>query len=109
MGILADENTIDRQLLSELQEAFSYEVDPSVNDLTRLYQEVGVILSEAVVRRFEDVKQFHQSIIENRKSYLNGEVIAAEQRIRVREEQMISITNRLAKVMAILQSHGALD
>src|SRR6266704_5190688 len=109
MGILAEENTIDRQLLSELQGSFSYEVDPSVNDLTRLYQEVGVILSEAVVRRFEDVKQFHESIIENRKSYLSSEVIAAERRIRFREEQMTRINNRLATIMGILQSHGALD
>ena len=109
MGTLADENTIDRQLLSELQGAYSYEVDPSVNDLTRLYQEAGVILSEAVVRRFEDVKQFHESIIENRKSYLSSEVIAAERRIRSREEQMTTKNNRLATIMAILQSHGALD
>src|SRR5258708_40169747 len=77
MGTLADENTIDRQLLSELQGAFSYEVDPSVNDLTRLYQEAGIILSEAVVRRFEDVKQFHVSIIENRRLYLNIEIMVS--------------------------------
>jgi uncharacterized protein YydD (DUF2326 family) len=109
MGTLADENTIDRQLLSELQEVFSYEVDPSVNDLTRLYQEAGVILSEAVVRRFEDVKQFHESVIENRKSYLNDEVMAAERRIKVREERMTTINKRRATVMGILQSHGALD
>lgn len=109
MGTLADENTIDRQLLAELQEAFSYEVDPSVNDLARLYQEAGVILSEAVVRRFEDVKQFHVSIIENRRLYLNSEVLAAERRIKSREERMTTINNRLATIMGILQSHGALD
>ena len=109
MGALADENTIDRQLLSELQETFSYEVDPSINDLTRLYEEAKVILSEAVVRRFDDVKQFHESIVENRRSYLNKEVIAAEWRIRSREEQMTSKNNRLATIMGILQSHGALD
>jgi uncharacterized protein YydD (DUF2326 family) len=109
MGTLADENTIDHQLLSELQEAFSYEVDPSVNDLSRLYQEAGVILSESVVRRFEDVKQFHESIIENRRSYLNSEVMAAERRIKAREESMTTLNNRRATIMGILQSHGALD
>jgi uncharacterized protein YydD (DUF2326 family) len=109
MGALADENTIDRQLLSELQASFSYEADPSVNDLARLYQEAGVVLSETVVRRFEDVKQFHESIIENRKSYLHSEVVTAEQRIKAREERMATINKRLATIMAILQSHGALD
>ncbi|HVB25783.1 MAG TPA: ABC-three component system protein [Ktedonobacteraceae bacterium] len=109
MGTLADENTIDRRLLSELQEAFVDEVDPSINDLSRLYKEAGVILSEAVVRRFEDVRQFHTSIIENRKSYLDSEVTEATRRIYTREERMAAMNKRLVTIMAILQSHGALD
>ncbi len=109
LGTLADENTIDRLLLSELQEALKHEVDPSVSDLERLYKEAGVILSEAIVRRFEDVRQFHESIIENRKLYLGSEVTAATHRVKAREEQMTRINNRLAEVMAILQSHGALE
>ena len=109
LGTLADENTIDRLLLSELQEALKHEVDPPVNDLERLYEEAGVILSEAVVRRFEDVRQFHESIIENRRSYLGSEVTDATHRIETREKQMTKINHRLAEVMAILQSHGALD
>ncbi|HEX3643085.1 MAG TPA: ABC-three component system protein, partial [Ktedonobacteraceae bacterium] len=109
LGILADENTIDRQLLSELQQALNHEVDSSANDLERLYEEAGVVLPEAVVHRFEDVRLFHESIIENRRSYLGNEVETAKRRIEAREEQMTSINDRLAKVMTILQSHGALD
>lgn len=109
LGTLADENTIDRLALSELQEAPNHEVDPSIHNLERLYKEVGVILPETVVRRFEDVRQFHKSITENRKLYLAGEVTATIQRIKVREERMTKINDRLAKIMTILQSHGALD
>ena len=109
LGTLADENTIDRLALSELQEALNHEVDPPIHDLERLYKEAGVILPEAVIRRFEDVRQFHESIIENRRSYLGGEVTATIQRMKVREERMPKINDRLAKIMAILQSHGALD
>ena len=109
LGTLADENTVDRLLLSERQEALKHEVDPSVNDLERLYEEAGVVLPEAVVRRFEDVKRFHESIIENRRSYLGSEVTAATHRIEARGEQMTRINDRLAEVMAILQSHGALE
>jgi uncharacterized protein YydD (DUF2326 family) len=109
LGTLADENTIDRLLLSELQEALNQEADPSTNDLERLYEEAGIILSNSVVRRFEEVKLFHESVIANRRSYLGSEVIAARQRIKVREEQMPGINNRRAKIMAILQSHRALD
>jgi uncharacterized protein YydD (DUF2326 family) len=109
LGTLADENTIDRQLLDELQQALNCEIDSSVHDLERLYEEAGVVLPEAIVRRFEDVKLFHESIIENRRSYLGNELEQAKRRIKTREEQTARINDRLAQVMAILQSHGALD
>ena len=109
LGVLADENTIDRQLLDELQQSLNHEVDSSVNNLERLYEEAGVVLPEAVMRRFEDVRLFHESIIENRRSYLGNELEQAKRRIRTREEQTARINERLAQIMAILQSHGALD
>jgi uncharacterized protein YydD (DUF2326 family) len=109
LGTLADENTIDRLALSELQDTLNREVDPPIYDLERLYKEAGVILPETVVRRYEEVRQFHESIIENRRSYLGSEVAATIQRIKLREERMPKINERLAKIMALLRSHGALD
>lgn len=109
LGILADENTTDQLLLSELQEALNQEAEPASTDLERLYGEAGVILSHTTLRRFEEVKLFHESIIANRKSYLGNEVVAAIQRIRVRDQRMPGINSRLARIMAVLQSHGALD
>lgn len=109
LGTLADENTIDRQLLSDLQQALDHEVNPSFSDLERLYEEAGVVLSGAVVRRFEDVRAFHQSITENRRSYLGSEVEGARRRIANREEQMRQLDGRRTAIMSILRSHGALD
>lgn len=109
LAILVDENTIDRLLLSELQEALKQETTPSTNDLERLYEEAGIVLSESVVRRFEEVKLFHESVIANRRSYLGSEITATSQRIQAREEQMPELNNRRARIMAILQSHKALD
>lgn len=109
LGSLADENTADQLLLSELQAALNQEAEPTYTDLERLYQEAGIILSHAVIRRFEEVKLFHESIINNRKSYLGNEVNASEERIRIRNNRMQEISGRIANIMAILQSHGALD
>ncbi|MGH2510037.1 MAG: ABC-three component system protein, partial [Ktedonobacteraceae bacterium] len=80
-----------------------------MTDLERLYEEVGVIFPNSALRRFEEVKLFHKSIIANRRSYLGKEVAAARQRIRVRDQHMPEISARLARIMTILQSHGALD
>lgn len=109
LGALADENTTDRLLLSELQEALSQEAEPTLTDLERLYEEAGVVLPNTTLRRFEEVKLFHESIITNRRTYLGNEVTAARQRIKVRDQHMPETSQRLARIMAILQSHGALD
>src|SRR2546430_8575109 len=100
LGTLMDENTIDRLLLSELQKALNHEADPTIADLERLYEEAGVILSNSIVRRFEDVRRFHESIIANRRSYLGSEVTGARQRIMAREDRMPKISDRRAKIMA---------
>lgn len=109
LGILADENTIDHLMLSDLQESLNQEAEPTFTDLERLYEEAGIILSNTTLRRFDEVKLFHESIIANRRLYLSNEVNATRQRIRIRDQRMPEINARLAKVMTILQSHGALD
>jgi len=106
---LADDNTLDRELILELQRSLVSENPPSIDDLDGLYREVGVIMPEAVKKRYDDVKAFHQAVISNRKSYLQGELQAAEGRIEKRELRKKELETRKAQIMAILKSHGALD
>lgn len=109
MNEFANQNTIDRELVIELERSIGGEIPPSPNDLENLYQEVGVILPEQVLRRFDEVRSFHESVIENRRSYLSGELEAAKRRIREREQNMQKLGNRHTQVMTILNSHGALE
>lgn len=109
LGALADDNTIDRQLIAELEQSLEIERSPSFEELEALYREAGVILPETVVRRFEDVRAFHESVVNNRKSYLEGEIQAARRRVSQREGQMQKLDVRRAQIMGVLNSHGALD
>ena len=109
MGALANENTIDRELLSELQQALEREADPTQSDLERLYEEVGIALPGTAIRRLAEVRAFHRSVTENRRSYLSGEIEAAEGRIVVREDTMRKLDARRADIMGLLRSRGALD
>ena len=108
-GRLADENTIDRRLLSELRKSTQTESAPSFADLGAVYKAAGVDLPGIVLKRFADVIAFHQSIVENRKFYLAGEIDAAEMRLRRRNARSEVIDRRRSEVMAILKAHGALD
>lgn len=109
LGTLANENMIDRHLISNLEEALRSEEVPSSDDLSRLYEEVGIVLPGKAIKRFEEVKAFHESVVENRKTYLSGELEAAKQRIAHREDIMRKSDARRAEVMSILKAHGALD
>ena len=109
LGQFSNDNIIDRELIAELEQSLSEEKPPSFVDLERLYEEAGAKLSGTVIRYFEDISIFHESVIKNRKSYLSIEVDEAKQRISNREQSMRSLSERQSRIMAILKSHGALE
>jgi uncharacterized protein YydD (DUF2326 family) len=106
---LSDTNTLDVELVGELERAVSEERPPEIADLNRAYLEAGVSLPGIALRRFEEVKRFHESVISNRKSYLSGEIEAARGRIAARESESRLLDAERRHVMNILKSHGALD
>lgn len=106
---LSDENTLDRELVLDLKASITEEAPPVSTDLERLYKEVGIVLPSSAVRRFADVLEFHDTVVRNRRNYLQSEIDDAERRIRDRERQMATLTGRRAHILGILKSHGALD
>lgn len=106
---LLDEDTWDRELVNGLEQALGSEVPPDPADLQRLYDEASVELSANVLRRFEDVRVFHESVLRNRQSYLQGELNAARARLRERDGRRKESDARRSEVMGILASTGALD
>jgi uncharacterized protein YydD (DUF2326 family) len=95
--------------IRDLEAALQAEAPPQLTDLDAVYREAGVVLPDVALRRYEEVRSFHESVIRNRQDYLNGELVAARQRIELREQQKIKLDQRRAEIMGILQSHGALE
>ncbi|MGB7134448.1 MAG: ABC-three component system protein, partial [Acidobacteriaceae bacterium] len=106
---LSDENTIDRALMAQVGFALSDEKEPSIGDLEKMYAEAGVILQGGAVRRFDEVRKFHESVLSNRKQYLQGELAAAESRVARREREKGRLDERRREILQVLKSHGALD
>jgi len=109
LATLADENALDRRYIGDLERAMGEEIPPSPPDLQKLYREAGVVLPDFVQRRFDDVKTFHESVIENRGSYLKTEEVAAKERISQRGTKQRQLDTRRAEIMLILNASGALD
>lgn len=106
---LNDENTIDRELILQLQNALASEQAPAIANLDRLYKEAGVVLPGSVGRRFDEVAVFHEAVVQNRRSHLTSELQSAEDRIARRGLERARLDERRRQLMGILQSGGALD
>jgi uncharacterized protein YydD (DUF2326 family) len=106
---IANANAIDRGIVADVEEALTSEAAPSVEEVETLYREAGIVLPNSVVKRYTDVKEFHESVIRNRKDYLAGELEAAQSRIDTRALESVRLDGRRQEIMEILQSHGALE
>ena len=109
MADISDENTLDRTYLGDLEAAMQTEAPPAPDDLARVYEEAGIVLPDLVRRRYEDVLVFHDSVLRNRRSYLQGEYTAASERVKKRETRRETLDNRRSELMGMLKSHGALE
>lgn len=109
LGELADQNGLDRRYVEEIEAAMQVETPPAPSDLARLYEEAGVVLPDLVQRRYQDVLTFHESVVRNRRSYLQSEHAAASARIQTREAERNALDRRRSELMSMLKSHGALD
>jgi uncharacterized protein YydD (DUF2326 family) len=106
---LSDQNTLDEEIAEVIRHSFSEEQTPNRQDIQRLYENAGIVLPEAIQRRFESVERFHESIIANRRSYLESEISAAEARLTQRRAAMERLDQRRGEIMRLLKSRGALD
>ena len=106
---LANANTLDFAAIRDLEDALVSEIPPDLEDLNAVYEEVGVVLSGLVMRRYEDVRSFHESVVRNRKDYLSSELEGAKLRVKIRDGKKAQLDQRRAEIMGILKSHGALD
>lgn len=78
---MSNNDFVDRKIISNLQETFDAEISLNIESIHRLYGEVKLLLPEVVKRRFEEVRSFHESIVQNRRRYLRSEIKEAQERI----------------------------
>jgi uncharacterized protein YydD (DUF2326 family) len=109
IGDLSNANVIDAGSIRDLETAMLSEDPPPIDELKSIYAEAGVSLPELAIKRYAEVRSFHESVIRNRRDYLTGELEAANQRVAGREKEKQRLDDRRGEVMNLLKSYGALD
>ncbi|MET8354831.1 ABC-three component system protein [Micromonospora sp. NPDC005206] len=106
---LRSRDLVDRRNLQDLNSALEEATDPDVSYLEPIYAELGVMLTDQVRKRFDEVEAFHQSIVRNRRRYLDEEASAIRQRLVDSETERGRLGEQLASILRTLQEGGALE
>ncbi|MCX6880792.1 MAG: DUF2326 domain-containing protein [Verrucomicrobia bacterium] len=106
---LSNGNVIDTAAIRDLEQATSSEAPPPLDELERIYAEAGVTLPGLAVKRYDEVRSFHESVVRNRRDYLAEELETAKLRVEQREQEKQGLVSRRAEIMNVLKTHGALD
>ena len=106
---LSDDNALDEQLIKEHTKSLEEESPTEVSNLEQLYEEVGVVFPDEVKKRLVDAREFHESIISNRRSYLQGEIDQALSRIAIRDGNIERADARRQELFSLLKEGGALE
>lgn len=100
---------INKLQISDIEKSLDSEQIQSNLSLQELYNEVNIVLPEKVLKRFNDVDNFHKSVISNRKNYLLTEIEELNHSINKLNADINFWSNRREQIMQTLQNKGALD
>jgi uncharacterized protein YydD (DUF2326 family) len=84
-----------QETLQHLEMALEVEIPPERADLQQMYKAVGIELPTVALRRFEEVNRFYSSVISNRRTHLEQEIVDTRSMIADGERKMQTLASEL--------------
>jgi uncharacterized protein YydD (DUF2326 family) len=106
---LTNANVVDQGMLELYRQSLAAEKPADDRLVAEVFAEAGVVLSGQVVKRLDEVHEFHRQVVGNRRAFLEGEIGRLRAGIAQRERDVARLTEQRASLLEILRSHGALD
>ncbi|WP_166877704.1 ABC-three component system protein [Salinibacterium sp. ZJ450] len=103
------QDAADRRNLQDLESAILAEAEPGMDYVGRVYSELGVSIPNGVVRTYEEVRRFHDSVMVNRRTYLQEEIDSTRERLDERQAQRERFGHDHARLLRMLNEGGALE
>lgn len=103
------QDSADRRNLQDLDAAIMNEREPDVSYLERAYHQLGVALPDVVLRRYDEVRAFHDSVLSNRRAYLDEEISSTRSRLQERQHERDNLGEEQAGLLRTLHEGGALS
>lgn len=110
LAVMAQDDAADVRLLDNLQsDLVDASPAPSEDAMVRMYEELGIVLPSLIVKRLDEVRQFHESVVRNRKLSLEGQLSETENRLAKRRAEAMRLDQRLGELLRKLDEGGALS
>lgn len=111
---LNDEAVALERRRGQINRSLETEIDLNVSQdlqrrLSRVYEELGVVLPSEVNRRFDEVQAFHISVLTNREIFLRDELADVQERLNFIEGRREELDNERSSIMTLLRDSVALD
>jgi uncharacterized protein YydD (DUF2326 family) len=103
-----DGDVMDRQNLAQLEQAIADEQPPDGDYVREVYAELGVEFPQGVLKSYQEVREFHDSVVRNRRYYLELEMRNIRARMEARRSTLRQIDDRRSAIMSALERGGAL-
>lgn len=107
-GLLLEQRKRDLELAMQEERPTASSADMA-KQLETMYVEIGIVLPDVVARRFEEVADFHSSVVRNRRLYLESERVSVLDRLKAIEAERRALDRRRADVMNLLNDSMALE
>lgn len=83
--------------------------DVDISRVERIYNEAKFFLDDKVIKHLEAVKEFHNTLFENRKKKAKEEIETLTKEIKIEKQQIESLDKERSKLLQYLESKGALE
>jgi uncharacterized protein YydD (DUF2326 family) len=103
---LNDEQMVANRLLTLYQESIEDTAEDADDAGVR---ELGLVFSEAALRRFDEVEDFHRTLAGNRRRFIESEIVRLQGAVREREPRIRQLQTRRQELVRQLASGGGLD
>lgn len=106
---LANRRLVLSRKCERYEESIKSEHAPSFVEVAKLYDDAGLHFTASVTKTLDEAKAFHTTVVQNRKNFLETEVVQIKNELSDIESKIESATQERSKFMSILQTHGALE
>ena len=96
-----------RNVIDHIEASLAAETAPGIEAVEMLYAEVGIQLPDSVRRGFEEVREFHEAVISNRRTHLAMELERSRNQLSALESERRTSTSRRTEILRDLSGKGA--